>query len=238
MLAVKGISIGIPRSVAAEHFQLFPHSEIEVRRESLPTLEASRFILEHSHGDLVWHVTIDELHESKMFASDDLPLFVRTLEENSPERHTLVLAFDRTAEYDAKILDQIEAFRDSVTSIPVLLDTEHPSWKSTRIQAILKSLKLPHVFLDAPNLPGIVKDASYHTGRTAMLRCLGRNSRTVFEHKKEIRFEYSYTNEELRTISKRVKQLRQVYDKVFVTFCNRPGEQAIQNSIQFSGFLA
>ena len=102
----------------------------------------------------------------------------------------------------------------------------------------MKSLRLPQVFLDAPSLPGIVKDAAYHTGPLAILRCLGRNKRTWFEHKADERFEYAYSDAELYEIARRVKQLKEAHDEVCVLFCNRPAPAAIANALQLGRMLA
>ena len=230
-IAGGGISIGLPRVARSGNF---PHMELEVRRESLPAEESLRFLLAQTRGTIIWQVRIDEQHEARSLMGDDLAFFVRMLEESDAARHVLVFGFDHTATYNAKRLDEIESIRDSVSSVPIFLDTEHASWKSARVQSILTSLKLPHVFWDAPVLPGIVKDAVYNAGSIALLRCLGRNSRTWFEANAEERFHYEYSELELRTIAGRVLALKDEYERVFITFCNRPASAAMQNALQLS----
>jgi uncharacterized protein YecE (DUF72 family) len=233
-LAQNGIAIGLPRSVVLEQHAAVPLIEIELRREDIPTEQGLRVVTEQTRAQILWRITIDDLHLDKTFTQPDWQLFVSLL-ASQPERHLLAVAFDRSIEYATEALDEFERFRDAA-GMQIFLDTEHASWKTARVQSVLKSLKLPHVFIDGPTLPGIVKDVSYFAGGTVVFRCLGRNSRDWFEHGQE-RYIHNYTAQEIDELAGRIRRLRDAVDTVYVIMHNRPAASAAKNVRELADVL-
>lgn len=230
-----GIVIGLPRSVALEQHAVVPLIEIECRREDLPAEQGVRIVTEHTRAQLLWRIDINDLHLADTFSGADWQVFIHLLAASRSAQHMLVLAYDRSVEYSPEVLDSVERLRDA-TGLSIFLDTEHSSWKTMKVQSILRSLRLPHVSIDGPSLPGIVKDISYTTGNRAVLRCLGRNSRSWFEHGHE-RYQYVYSAEEITQLAERVLHLREAVDTVYVTMQNRPAAAALTNATELARAL-
>jgi uncharacterized protein YecE (DUF72 family) len=233
-LAEQGLLIGLPRStVIATHAEV-PFIELPLRIESLPSDSELKLLLFRSQAEIVWRIEVDDLHLKHLESTAWHTFIDMIASTRAGER--FVLSFDRTVEYSDAVIDSIEKLRDAST-VSVCLDTEHTSWKSNHVQSILKSLRLAHVFVDAPMLPAIVKDATYDAGKIACLRCVGRNGGSWFEPNPEQRFNYIYSNTELTQLAARISDLRGRYDQVYVTFNNRPAVAAWNNANQLASML-
>ncbi len=171
----------------------------------------------------VWRVTITDLEsEKRYFLHSSWPLFVNALE---PLKDTLILSVERTSEYDAKQLDLLREIVEALYPLRCFLEFEHHSWSHGR--EILRGAKSLIVQHDSPELPGIIKDIS-SCGKHSLLRLLGRNKRTWFEHHPAERFAYQYSNAELASIAQRIRSLREESDSVIVVIATHPAPSALE----------
>src|ERR1019366_276248 len=104
------------------------------------------------------------------------------------------VALERASEYDVKHLDLLLELRDGLSPFTCHFEFEHHSW--SHAEPVLKSARASVVQYDAPQLPGIIKPITL-PARRSIVRLLGRNKRTWFEHLPKVRFEYQYSSAEL-----------------------------------------
>ncbi len=174
----------------------------------------------------VWRVTITDFEsEQKYFLHSSWPLFVNALD---PLRDTLILALDRSSEYEAKQLDTLREIVESLYPLRCFLEFEHHSWSHGK--DVLRGAKSLIVQHDSPELPGIIKDIQ-SCGKHSLLRLLGRNKRTWFEHRSNERFTYEYNKSELSSIAGRIRSLREGTDSVTVIVAAHPAQSAHETAI-------
>ena len=181
----------------------------------------------------VWRITISDLEsEQKYFLHAGWPVFVNALD---PLRDTLILSLERSSEYDAKHLDLLREIVEALFPLRCFLEFEHHSWKhAANVLRGAKSLVVQH---DAPELPGIIKDISV-PGKHALLRLLGRNKRTWFEHNPSERFAYQYSQTELSSIAKRIYALREESDSVTIIVATHPPQSAMEAANSFASVVS
>ena len=189
-----------------------------------------------THTHVIWRIIIDKFHLKDPFASNEWQFFLELFRGKHSAVNTLVLSYDWEVEYSHALLASIDALQKS-TGLAIFVDAEHYSWKTPIVQAEMQSLILQQVFHDAPYLPGLVKDASYHSGAVALLRCLGRNRKGWFESNVDERFAYSYSSDELHEIADRILALKENHERILVTFCNRPSANTVADALRLASML-
>jgi uncharacterized protein YecE (DUF72 family) len=186
----------------------------------------------------VWRVTISDFEsEHKYFLHSSWALFVNALD---PLSDTLILSLERTCEYEAKQLDTLREIIESLYPLRCFLEFEHHSWSHGK--EVLLGAKRLIVQHDSPELPGIIKDilplSDHPFGKHSMLRLLGRNKRTWFEHRPTDRFAYQYSNAELSSIAKRIYTLREETDSVTVIVATHPAPSALETAINLTSIIS
>jgi hypothetical protein len=233
-LADEGCYLGLPRPLSVRSKTETPFVEVTSHIENLPSDGEVALVSAKSQSLIAWRISVDDLH-AKNLRSTNIAGFCQVIEQ---VRHTacVVLAFDRSVAFNNELLDTIEIIREGSKN-PVFIDTEHRSWKSASVQRVLKSLKLPHVLVDAPDLPAVIKDATYIAGKLSYLRCLGRNAGHWFELEPDVRYAYQYNSNEIAEIATRIQTLREATDKVYVSVVTRPAESASKSVLALSNIL-
>jgi uncharacterized protein YecE (DUF72 family) len=232
----ESIYIGVESHGLLESKPHFPTMEFSFSVHGLPELsmvnKAQRTIARP-----VWRVTISDFEsEHKYFLNPSWPLFVNALD---PLRDTLIVSLERSCEYDAKQLDTLHEVVESLYPLRCFLELEHHSW--THGKDVLRGAKSLIVQHDSPELPGIIKDilplSDHPFGKHSMLRLLGRNKRTWFEHRPSERFAYQYNSAELSSIAKRIHTLREETDSVTVIVATHPAPSALETAITLTSII-
>ncbi len=181
----------------------------------------------------VWRVTISDFEsEQKYFLHSSWPLFVNALD---PIRDTLILSLERSCEYDPKQLDKLQEIVESLYPLRCFLEFEHHSWSHGK--EVLRGAKSLIVQHDTPALPGIIREMPSN-GKHSLLRLLGRNKRTWFEHHPNERFMYEYSSAELSPIAKRICTLREEADCVTVIVATHPAHSALETAITLTSIIS
>ena len=210
-----------------EYAKSFPTIEFTTPLPQLPDLAFVRTV-QSIHGLYsIWRVTICDLESEKLyFQKEPWFHFARALESNSTH-NALIVALERASEYNAAQMDVLLALRESLFPLTCHFEFEHHTW--SHAESLIKSAKASVVQHDAPELPGIIKEMSV-PGNRAVLRLLGRNKRTWFEHHAKERFEYQYSGQELSSIAKRIRSLREESDSVTIIVATHPGSPALETA--------
>jgi uncharacterized protein YecE (DUF72 family) len=116
-------------------------------------------------------------------------------------------------------------------AIPVVIEFRHYSWAKKATWDFLRSLDLGYVCVDAPKLRGLVGQETVCTTEIAYVRFHGRNSAKWWEHKNSYeRYDYLYSEEEIREWAPKIQNLDKEAKQVFVAFNNHYRGQAVQNA--------
>ncbi|MBW2053308.1 MAG: DUF72 domain-containing protein [Deltaproteobacteria bacterium] len=103
--------------------------------------------------------------------------------------------FDRSVKnraYLAKLLDALEG-------LPLAVEFRHNSWAADRVFAELEKRRVTLVAVDEPNLPGLFPALDVVTNPDLFyIRFHGRNAAGWGKGKKQVQFDYDYTEDELK----------------------------------------
>jgi uncharacterized protein YecE (DUF72 family) len=181
----------------------------------------------------VWRIILEDIQgEKRYFEHQSWAVFVNALR---PGLDSLILSCERSCEFDAAHIRFLEETVEAIYPVRCFLEFEHHSWSKAAKE--LAAARTPVVQHDAPELPGIVKELSSRS-KHRLLRLLGRNKRTWFEHSDKERFEYQYDLPELTSIAKRVRTMREESDSVTVIFATHTITAAIENARTLHSILS
>ena len=140
--------------------------------------------------------------------------------------------FRNTPENRAYLGTCREAFGDD----PVAVEFRHASWIAPEVEPLLRGLDLAYCSADEPALEGLVP---FHAAVTAPLgyaRFHGRN-REWFTAGEKRRYDYDYSDDELRALVQRVSGMAGGVRKLLLFFNNCYMGRAVKNALRFRELL-
>lgn len=119
--------------------------------------------------------------------------------------------------------------RERMPDVPYFVEFRHRSWLTPEVGELLREHQLGFVSVDEPKLEGLLPSRATVTTDTGYIRLHGRNAATWWQGGPE-RYDYSYSEEELKAWVERIKRLIEKARKVYVFFNNCHNGQAAQNA--------
>ena len=116
--------------------------------------------------------------------------------------------------------------------IPFFVEFRHASWIREETFRFLESQGIGYVSVDEPNLPGLVPPIARATESIAYVRLHGRNKENWWGagHGGGDRYDYLYSEEELKEWAQKIRDLSAQTPKTFVFFNNCHVGQAATNA--------
>lgn len=137
-------------------------------------------------------------------------------------------SFKRTVESRKFLAQAIDSFGDN----PLAVEFRDHSWDHPSTFTGLRDRGVTLVVPDAPQLPGLFHPRPAATSKIAYLRLHSRNARKWYSGEK-LRYDYSYSDDELRGIVNDWQEVAAQVDKVYTMFNNCHRGQAAQNAEAF-----
>ncbi len=127
--------------------------------------------------------------------------------------------------------DYLRKFRELLPGLPVAVEFRNQRWVRQDTFELLKEEKMAYVCVDEPDLKGLVKPLAVVTAPPAYLRFHGRNAARWYNHRESYeRYDYLYTEAELKDWLPRIAVLQERADEVYVSFNNHYRGQAVTNA--------
>jgi uncharacterized protein YecE (DUF72 family) len=111
------------------------------------------------------------------------------------------------------------------------------TWNKPQISAFLKSNDIGYVNVDEPNLQGLIPKQDIVTNGIGYIRLHGRNEAKWWEGKGSERYDYEYSEEELKEWLINVSTIIRKTFKTYIFFNNHPTGKAIKNATQMIEIL-
>jgi len=128
--------------------------------------------------------------------------------------------------------------REALGSLPAVAEFRHQSWVREETWEFLRGLGFGYVCVDEPELKGLVGRAAVCTAPVAYVRFHGRNREKWWRHEQAYeRYDYLYTEDELREWMPGIRSLAGEANQVFVAFNNHYRGQAVHNARQLKQML-
>ncbi|MGC8874127.1 MAG: DUF72 domain-containing protein [Chloroflexia bacterium] len=133
----------------------------------------------------------------------------------------------------------LEYLRERFGDLPVVVEFRNAAWMRAETFSLLRRLDLGFCCVDEPRLKGLLPPVAEATASVAYVRFHGRNAAKWWQHEHAWeRYDYSYTEEELREWVPKIRKLAQSAETVFVFANNHWQGQAVTTARQLRMLLA
>ncbi len=134
--------------------------------------------------------------------------------------------------------DYLRQLRDGFRDLPVVVEFRNAGWVNEQTFALLRDLNLGYCCVDEPRLKGLMPPIAVATGPVAYVRFHGRNAAKWYAHEEAWeRYNYTYSESELREWAPKVQELDQAAEETFVYFNNHYTGQAAKGARDLQGLL-
>ena len=137
-------------------------------------------------------------------------------------------SFRNTAEHRSRI----ERIRSLFPNDPLVVEFRHESWSGPETDELLARLGCAQCCVDEPQLKGLMPFRAVATSPLFYARFHGRNAAWFTAGEKE-RYNYDYSDAELRSLVDRIRPLAGSARKLLVFFNNCYMGRAVKNALRF-----
>ncbi|NOY06387.1 MAG: DUF72 domain-containing protein [Chlorobi bacterium] len=216
--------------------QFFPVSEINYTYYSMPTAatleqirrKAARMRFAVKAHKSLTHERSTEREGWKAYADALEPL--RAHEQLAAVLFQFPYSFKCT-QHSYDYLAEITGYFET---LPLVMEFRHSSWFHERTYDIMRKWKVALCSVDAPRLPGLTHNEIHVTSSIAYYRLHGRRAEEWFSGDNITRYDYSYSDEEIRELAENVVVLHHDAETVYVFANNHPRGQAIETAVKLA----
>jgi uncharacterized protein YecE (DUF72 family) len=127
--------------------------------------------------------------------------------------------------------DYLRRLRAGFGNLPVVVEFRNAGWIGDEVFDLLRSLGLGFCCVDEPRLRGLMPPIAVATSNVAYLRFHGRNAARWYDHEQAWeRYNYTYSDAELREWASKVRSLEAEAPTVLVYFNNHFQGQAVKGA--------
>lgn len=126
-------------------------------------------------------------------------------------------------------IDYLKMAREEFRDYESVVEFRNARWFEKEYAEVLESLSFGSCVVDEPKLKGLLPFRPALTSRIGYFRFHGRN-RAWFREPVEVRYNYLYSDEELREFVKPIKDIASRADTTFVFFNNCHAGKAVKNA--------
>lgn len=162
---------------------------------------------------------------------------VKPLAENE-RLGCLVAQFPYSFYRNDRNMEYIMRVRDKLQQTPICVEFRNSAWMDREIYKWLAAENIGFVCVDEPGIKGLLKKAAIATSRVGYIRFHGRNSEKWYNHKESYeRYNYLYSEEELKEWMPRIRFIEQNTDFAFIAFNNHFRAQGAVNARMLQSLL-
>lgn len=132
--------------------------------------------------------------------------------------------------FDSKNLDYVRGLTELLEGVRLCVEFRHVSWDNPEAKAAIQEAQMTWVAADEPEIKHLMPRTMILTGDTFYLRLHGRNAETWYDHSAGDRYDYDYSDDELRDVGQAVTEAARHAKQAFVLFNNCYAGQAPRNA--------
>jgi uncharacterized protein YecE (DUF72 family) len=126
--------------------------------------------------------------------------------------------------------NHLESLRENLPEIPLFAEFRNIGWINNDTFALLERLNIGYCCVDEPRLKGLVPPVAKATTDVAYVRLHGRNARNWWGRGGGDRYDYLYSEKELKDWVGKIRELAAKAKKTYVFFNNCHAGQAARNA--------
>ena len=156
------------------------------------------------------------------------------------EKLGAVLAqFPQSCRPDRRGKDAVERIHGELGELPLVFEFRQAKWADDRVFTWMSERNIGLCCVDEPRIKGLFPPVVRASSKdVAYLRFHGRNAEKWHNHKEAYeRYNYLYSEDEIKQWVPRIKKLEQETGKVFVFYNNHYKAKAVQNALQLKVLL-
>ena len=138
---------------------------------------------------------------------------------------------------EPKNLDYIAKFHERTAGLPLVVEFRNRRWLDEPTFNWLKEHNVGFCGVDEPQFSNLMPPVVWATSNLGYIRFHGRNYKEWWSGEKDRRYDYLYTEEELKSWVPKIEQLAQKTDVTFVFMNNCYQAKAAINASQLQGLL-
>lgn len=126
--------------------------------------------------------------------------------------------------------DILKGARQACRAFPLYAEFRHNSWLDDKVYDFLRENNIGYVDVDEPPLQGLIPPQVILTTNTGYIRFHGRNRRTWWNAEEGDRYDYEYSEEELREWLPFIEKIASATSDTYIFFNNCHMGQAVKNA--------
>jgi uncharacterized protein YecE (DUF72 family) len=161
-----------------------------------------------------------------------LPLFLKGISPFIQEGRlgAVLLQFPQSFHYTPENRFYLKSLIDALSYLPVAVEFRHKEWLRDSVFRKLEELGAAFVCVDEPTLPSLVPSVVIATSGIGYIRFHGRNKKDWYGTDSTARYDYLYSEAELKEWTPGILSLAEKTKKLFVFFNNHAKSQAPANA--------
>jgi uncharacterized protein YecE (DUF72 family) len=150
----------------------------------------------------------------------------------------LVFQFPYSFHNTPENLDHLKRVRDFFNAEDIVFEFRNSAWAKQETMMFLNSERIGWVSVDEPDIKGLIRPVVAVTSETSYVRFHGRNREKWYNHNEAYeRYDYLYSEDELREWISRIKHMEKSTRKTFVAFNNHFRAQGAKNASMLKRLL-
>ena len=213
---------------------VFSAVEINSTYYAIPLPQNMEAMIQKTEGKMDFVVKANQEmthHREKMEKS--VPPFLEALRPLQDHKvlGCVLLQFPFSFHHNPNNQDYLTQLKDRLANIPLVVEFRNRDWIKDQTFDFLRKNGIGYCCVDEPDLPGLPPPIVEATSSIAYVRFHGRNKTKWWKHEKaEERYDYEYSEEELKEWVTKIKKLSQQVEKLYAFFNNHPGGKAPRNA--------
>jgi uncharacterized protein YecE (DUF72 family) len=130
------------------------------------------------------------------------------------------------------------ALCDELSAFPLAVEFRNDEWQEERVLAELDRRGAALVLVDRPDLPGLPPSSAAVAGGWSYMRFHGRNAEAWWTGGAAGRYDYLYSEEELRATLPLLRSVEEKAELLLVAFNNHSKGRAVVNAKMLKGLLS
>ncbi len=177
-------------------------------------------------------------HRRDQFETET-PRFLRAIAPlaESGKLAGVLLQFPWSFERSVRHERHLTLCREAMRGLPLYVEFRHSSWVHPETIPMLESMRMGCVTVDEPQLPKMMPPIPLVSGHEAYVRFHGRNAAAWYSGDGHARYDYLYSEEELKSWLPKIEEIRARVKAMRMYFNNCHLGQAVTNARQMAQLL-
>ncbi|MFW6114868.1 MAG: DUF72 domain-containing protein [Thermodesulfobacteriota bacterium] len=222
--------------------QEFPAVELNFSYYRIPEPDQCLRMLEKSayRTEFVVKAFQGITHEcSKESLSEIVPKFKASIDPfwQQGRLGAVLLQFPQSFHYRTESRIYLKSLIERFDPLPLCVEFRQQEWMKDSVFSTLKELRVGFVCVDEPALRGLLPPLAKTTSSIGYIRFHGRNKSKWYTGDTKARYDYLYSEDELKEWIPRISAIAKNTERLFIFFNNHKKGQAVANAKMLRNLL-